>query len=111
MKRILAQVALATTIILAGCAPGRPHPMGMGPTTLGQQLIDLKEAHNRGALTDQEYADAKAKELKLLAEHGEADEYQSCGCGDGKGPGCRDSMGTKHCGHGDCGAACGKKCK
>jgi hypothetical protein len=31
---------------------------------LGDELIKLKEAHDKGALTDKEYEDAKAKLLK-----------------------------------------------
>jgi hypothetical protein len=57
--------------ILAGCCCG-----GNGETTtviekqpvsttpLGDELIKLQEAHEKGALSDKEYEDAKAKLLK-----------------------------------------------
>jgi len=58
-------------IIMGGCCGG-----GSGATTtviekqpvsttpLGDELIKLKEAHDKGALSDKEYEDAKAKLLK-----------------------------------------------
>lgn len=49
--------------LLYGC--GSPMPAPAGPrvdVTIGQQLIELKEAHDAGALSDKEY-DRQRKSL------------------------------------------------
>ncbi len=57
-------VPLATTMavaLLCGCSSPKP----AGPrvdVTIGQQLIELKEAHDVGALNDKEY-DRQRKQL------------------------------------------------
>ncbi|MGO8928912.1 MAG: SHOCT domain-containing protein [Limisphaerales bacterium] len=59
-------VALSAMLLLTGCLALQ---IGGGDTksekkaTVGQQLIDLKAAHDRGAITDQEYEAQKAKVL------------------------------------------------
>lgn len=59
---------LTLALTLGGCVAS----LGGGKTentqlpTLGQELQDLKGAHVTGALTDEEYADAKRR---LLEEH------------------------------------------
>lgn len=109
MKLLPVSLAIAM-VLLTGCMPHHG-PMGPGgPTTLGRQLMDLKAAHDHGALTDQEFTDAKAMELKLLADH-ENFMGGGCGCGsEGKKCGCGD--GKKSCGDGhSCGGSghhCGK---
>ncbi|MBK8017542.1 MAG: SHOCT domain-containing protein [Betaproteobacteria bacterium] len=46
--------ALLAACTLAGC--GSPKPKGPRiDVTIGQQLIELKEAHDAGALSDKEY--------------------------------------------------------
>ena len=37
----------------------------LGDVTIGQQLIDLKRAHEAGAMSDTEYAEVKAKLISL----------------------------------------------
>lgn len=67
MKKILVLSALgvASAVLLTGCVAA----VGSGPKTtvikptLGQQLIDLQNARNTGALTEVEYQQQK---LKLL---------------------------------------------
>ena len=92
---------LLLTVSLTGCSQWHHRP---GPSTLGQQLVDLKDARDRGALTEQEYSEAKAMELKLLSDHAkylgdDADTGQGkCGCGSHQKCGCG--------GHG--GGSCGK---
>ncbi len=64
-------VVLAT---LAGCCCGggdtttvvekQPVNTTVSTTPLGDELIKLKEAHDKGALTDKEYEAAKEKLLK-----------------------------------------------
>lgn len=58
-------------LTLVGCCCGgdakettviEKQPISTAP--LGEELIKLKEAHEKGALTDQEYEDAKKNLLK-----------------------------------------------
>ena len=75
MNRILICWLLAIAIVsmtLAGCCCGGDKketetvvvaPSAEGPTT-GKQLQDLKDAHDKGAITDEEYEKAKEKILK-----------------------------------------------
>ena len=66
---VLTVGALALT--LAGCCCGgdskettviEKQPVSTAP--LGEELIKLKEAHEKGAITDKEYVDAKKRLLK-----------------------------------------------
>jgi len=67
MKKLFypAVAALSLVVLLNGCIA-----IGTGPksqqtnATLGQQLIDLQNAKNAGAITDAEY---QAQKAKLLA--------------------------------------------
>lgn len=67
MKKLFfpAAAALSLVLLLNGCIA-----IGTGPksqqtnATLGQQLIDLQNAKNAGAITDAEY---QAQKTKLLA--------------------------------------------
>jgi hypothetical protein len=68
--------ALAYTTLLllgTGCWNGENHVIKLGDVTIGQQLIDLKRAHEAGAMTDTEYAEVKAK-LISMADVCNADE-------------------------------------
>lgn len=66
MKNLFAStvVALLFVVLLNGCIA-----IGTGPksqqtiATLGQQLIDLQNAKNAGAITDAEYQSQKTKLL------------------------------------------------
>ena len=61
----------ALSLTLAGCCCGgdskettviEQQPVSTAP--LGEELIKLKEAHEKGAITDKEYEDAKKSLLK-----------------------------------------------
>ena len=41
--------------------------------TIGQELIDLKTAHEEGIINDSEYAEAKQNVLNVLSSLGEID--------------------------------------
>ena len=51
-------VALAATCVLAACSAAKP-PGPRIDVTIGQQLIELKEAHTVGALSEKEYSRQK----------------------------------------------------
>lgn len=67
MKKFLpiAALGLSTVLLFSGCVAS----VGGGPKTtlhqptLGQQLIDLQNAKNAGAITDTEFQQQKAKLL------------------------------------------------
>jgi outer membrane lipopolysaccharide assembly protein LptE/RlpB len=64
MKKLLIPllVALTFTVLLSGCS----WQVGGGSSTqptVGQQLIDLQKAKDRGAITDSEYQTQKEKLL------------------------------------------------
>ena len=67
-KCFLFLVIFALSVALTGCCGGgettivEKQPINTAP--LGEQLIKLKEAHDKGAITDKEYEDQKAKLLK-----------------------------------------------
>jgi len=68
-KGLLIVVMFALMVPMAGCCGGgtdtkivEKQPVKEVP--LGDELIKLKEAHDKGALTDKEYEAAKAKLLK-----------------------------------------------
>ncbi len=54
VRNALPALTLTAATLLAGCSSNE---MLRAPldVSIGQQLIDLKEAHSRGALTDREY--------------------------------------------------------
>lgn len=49
---------LISCFVIAGCG-GNKSVSGMSTTSLGQELIDLEKAYKVGALTEDEYDDAK----------------------------------------------------
>jgi uncharacterized membrane protein len=63
-----ALVVLILTIFLTGCCGGAKETVVVAPegggATAGQQLQDLKDAHDQGAITDEEFEKAKEKILK-----------------------------------------------
>jgi hypothetical protein len=65
MKKLLLVTLLAGTALLNGCvmAVGSGEKHIVQSPTLGQQLIDLKAAKDKGAITDDEYGQQKAKLL------------------------------------------------
>ena len=75
MKKLIlsAVAALSFVVLLNGCIA-----IGTGPksqqttTTLGQQLIDLQNAKNAGAISEAEYQAQKAKLLANTPGNGPA---------------------------------------
>jgi hypothetical protein len=71
-KSVLLLGLLALLLALTGCCCGgdtktvetKIIEQPINDVALGDQLIKLKEAHDKGAITDKEYEDAKAKILK-----------------------------------------------
>ncbi len=68
MKRLLipAAIALSAMVLLTGCLAlqiGGGDKKEERKASTGQQLIDLKAARDRGAITDAEYETQKAKVL------------------------------------------------
>jgi len=65
----LSLFAILSAPILAGCCCGgdkeaKVVTQPVSNTTTGQELQDLKDAHDKGAITDKEYEEAKEKILK-----------------------------------------------
>ena len=68
MKRLFipTAIALSTMVLLTGCLAlqvGGGDKQEDRNATVGQQLVDLKAAHDSGAITDAEYEAQKAKVL------------------------------------------------
>ena len=61
MIRNTSVAAIIAAILLYGCG-SPPPPRPRVEVTIGQQLIELKEAHDAGALNDKEY-DRQRKKL------------------------------------------------
>ena len=70
MKRYLvcALTIVIMSFFLSGCCGGGKETVVVAPegggATAGQQLQDLKAAHDQGAITDEEFEKAKEKILK-----------------------------------------------
>lgn len=58
MAKIIPATMLA--LLLAGCGSNEFHRAPVN-VSIGQQLIDLKKAHDGGALSKKEYDDQRAK--------------------------------------------------
>jgi Short C-terminal domain len=59
-------VALSAMVLLTGCLAlqiGGGDTKSEKKTTVGQQLVDLKTAHDSGAISDADYETQKAKVL------------------------------------------------
>jgi len=61
MTRIsmIAAAAVVAALLVGGCASDAP--MTTTNVSLGQQLIDLKDARDKGALSEKEYEKARDK--------------------------------------------------
>lgn len=59
----LSVMLMLTVLLLPGCLVIGSSKSHTNPPTLGQQLSDLKTAHDEGAMTEAEYETAKAKLL------------------------------------------------
>lgn len=63
MPRFAIPATVIATMLLCSCSSS-PKPAGPRvDVSIGQQLIELKEAHDAGALTEREY---KAQKKKLI---------------------------------------------
>ena len=74
LKNLLAAAVAAT--LLSGCAGAAFNRVNMTVSrniTVGQELIDLKAAHEKGIINDSEYAAAKQNVLNVLSSLGEID--------------------------------------
>lgn len=74
MKAILNILMAATAIILlsgcAGAAFNRVSVTANRHITIGQELMDLKAAHEKGIINDTEYAEAKKQVLNYAKQIG-----------------------------------------
>ena len=63
MKKIgrTAIIVLVTAALLTGCAIGSGSKTEVVKPTLGQELVDLKNAKDSGAISEQEYTELKEK--------------------------------------------------
>jgi hypothetical protein len=71
----LLAAGMAVTL-LSGCAGAAFNRLNMTVhrnITVGQELMDLQEAHEKGIISDSEYAEAKQNVLKVLTTLGEID--------------------------------------
>ena len=74
LRNLLAATMAAT--LLTGCAGAAFNRVNMTVSrniTIGQELIDLKTAHEEGIINDTEYAEAKQNVLNVLSSLGEID--------------------------------------
>ncbi len=74
LKNLLAAARAAT--LLTGCAGAAFNRVNMTVSrniTVGQELIDLQTAHEKGIINDSEYAEAKQNVLNVLSTLGEID--------------------------------------
>ena len=54
--------ALVASVLAIGC--GGTKVQQQNTTTMGQELMDLKESHDRGIITDEEYRKAKKEIMR-----------------------------------------------
>jgi|WetSurMetagenome_2_1015567.scaffolds.fasta_scaffold00263_25 hypothetical protein len=65
-KTLFVSAALLATMFLCGCgvSGGADIKNTSTTTTLGQELKDLKDAHDKKIISDSEYEDAKERIIK-----------------------------------------------
>ena len=66
-------MALAAITLLSGCAGAAFNRVSVTANrhiTIGQELIDLKEAHEKGIISDTEYMQAKEQVLNFATQIG-----------------------------------------
>ncbi|MCB1857386.1 MAG: SHOCT domain-containing protein [Gammaproteobacteria bacterium] len=56
--------ALMTAVLTVACGGESTKVQQNTTTTMGRELIDLKESHDRGIITDEEYKKAKKEIMK-----------------------------------------------
>jgi outer membrane murein-binding lipoprotein Lpp len=65
MKLAIAALAVVATLGLYGCGGGGAKTeVSTQQQTLGQELLDLKNAYDAGAMTEDEYNNAREKIMK-----------------------------------------------
>ena len=57
-------VLLVTSLGLSGCSRKSTATVEANTTTLGQELVDLQQAYEKGIITEKEYNDLKKKAMK-----------------------------------------------
>ena len=57
-------VLLATSLGLSGCGRKQQNVQTTTSTTLGQELVDLQQAYEKGIISEKEYNDLKKKAMK-----------------------------------------------
>ena len=75
MKAILhLTIAAFAIVVLSGCAGAAFNKLDLTLNrniTIGQELIDLQEAHAKGVINDSEYMEAKKNILHLVDQLGD----------------------------------------
>ncbi len=69
-------IAAMTATLLTGCAGAAFNRVNMTVSrniTVGQELMDLQTAHEKGIISDSEYAEAKQNVLHVFSTLGEID--------------------------------------
>ena len=75
-KALMLCTAAVCAVLLSGCAGAafnRIHLETVRNVTVGQELMDLKAAHEKGVISDTEYTQAKQNVLKLLNDFSQLD--------------------------------------
>jgi uncharacterized membrane protein len=57
-------VLLVTSLGLSGCGRKQQNVQTTTSTTLGQELVDLQQAYEKGIISEKEYEDLKKKAMK-----------------------------------------------
>ncbi len=57
-------VLLVTSLSLSGCGRKQQNVQTTTTTTLGQELVDLQQAYEKGIISEKEYNDLKKKAMK-----------------------------------------------
>lgn len=74
ITRIISATAAAAVIaLLSGCAGAAFNSIDVTANrhiTIGQELMDLKEAHEKGIINDTEYIEAKKALLNVAEQYG-----------------------------------------
>jgi len=66
-RRLLAPLACLGLLTISGCAIGNSGKLVLSRhISVGQELIDLKEARDRGAISEDEYVQVKSKLLQIV---------------------------------------------
>lgn len=77
MSKAIALAAAAIMVaVLSGCAGAAFNRVDMSVVrnvSIGQELMDLQSAHEKGIISDTEYAQAKQDTLKLLTNISDLD--------------------------------------